>query len=106
MSWLGNLWPHGVASTFPRPHLVHRRPTELNWPQGDRLLGVPPGVAPQVMEVGLPKENLLAGHCSPSHSDWSPQMETQRMLRISLPPVFAPGPEEIHSTSGHLRTPA
>ena len=67
-----NLWPHRVASAFPRPHLAHRRPTELNWPWGDRLLGVPPGVAPQVVEVGPPKENLLTGHCSPSHSDWSP----------------------------------
>ena len=60
---------HGGASTFLRPHLVRKRPTELSWPLGVQLLEVPPGVAPQVVEVGPPRENSLRGHCSPSHSD-------------------------------------
>ena len=71
---LDSQWQHEVAFTFLRPYPAHRRPTGLSWPWGDWSLGVPPGVAPQVVEVGPPEENSLSGHYSPSHSDWSPQM--------------------------------
>ena len=58
-------WLHRVASTFSRPHLVRKRPTDLSWPQGVQFLEVPQGGAPQVMEVAPPIENSLGGYCLP-----------------------------------------